>query len=90
MYIQDQIRWADLNGDTLSFYKALGVDMIHLELRGGVSTAGAGLGEDLRAGRDCTIQLEQARAIIEAHGLKLNNVGSLGSQGVDRKKRLRP
>lgn len=74
MYIQDQIRWADLNGDTLSFYKALGVDMIHLELRGGVSTAAAGLGEELRAGRDCTVQFEQARAIIEAHGLKLNNV----------------
>ncbi|MEZ4727243.1 MAG: mannonate dehydratase [Caldilineaceae bacterium] len=74
MYIQDQIRWADLNGDTLSFYQALGVDMIHLELRGGVSTTGAGLGEDLRAGRDCTAQFEQARETVEAHGMKLNNV----------------
>jgi len=74
MYIQDQIRWADLNGDTLSFYQALGVDMIHLELRGGVSTTGAGLGEDLRAGRDCTLQFEQARETVEAHGMKLNNV----------------
>jgi len=74
MYIQDQIRWADLNGDTLSFYQALGVDMIHLELRGSVSTTGAGLGEDLRAGRDCTVQLEQARETVEAHGMKLNNV----------------
>jgi mannonate dehydratase len=74
MYIQEAVRWSELNDDTLSFYKALGVDMIHLELRGGVSTVGAGLGDDLRAGHDCTAQLAQARETVEAHGMKLNNV----------------
>lgn len=78
MYIQDQIRWADLMDATrrdewLSFYRAIGVDMIHLDLRTGVSTAGS-LGEDLRNGRDCTDLLVQAREQIEAYGLKLNNV----------------
>ncbi|MEZ4707922.1 MAG: mannonate dehydratase [Caldilineaceae bacterium] len=74
MYIQDQIRWDQLDDEILNFYSAIGVDMIHLELRGGVSTVGAGIGEALRNGIDCTPQLEQARAKIEAHGMKLNNV----------------
>ena len=74
MYIQDQIRWDQLDEEILGFYRAIGVDMIHLELRGGVSTVGAGIGEALRHGRDCTAQLEQAREKIEAHGMKLNNV----------------
>ncbi len=77
MYIQDQIRWDDLNDPTrgdeiLAFFRAIGVDTIHLELRSGVATAGT-LGEELRNGRDCTDQFAQARERIEAHGLKLNN-----------------
>lgn len=74
MYIQDQIRWDQLDDEILNFYRAIGVDMIHLELRGGVSTVGAGIGEALRNGVDCTAQFEQAREKIEAHGMKLNNV----------------
>ena len=78
MLIQDQVRWDDLQDPdrgnaVLSFFRAIGVDTIHLELRSGVATAGS-LGEALRNGRDCTDRLSQAREQIEAHGLKLNNV----------------
>lgn len=78
MLIQDQVRWDELmdperGNAVLSFFRAIGVDTIHLELRSGVATPGS-LGEDLRAGRDCTDRLAQAREQIEAHGLKLNNV----------------
>lgn len=74
MYIQDQVRWTELDGDILDFYRAIGVDCIHLELRASVARADESLGADLRAGRDCTDRFEQARERIEAHGLKLNNV----------------
>lgn len=74
MYIQDTVRWPDLDDDHLNFYRAIGVDMIHLELRGSVSRAGSEIGQELRAGRDCTEQFEKARETVEAHGLKLNNV----------------
>ena len=74
MLIQDTVRWADLDEEHLNFYRAIGVDTIHLELRGGVSRAGSEIGQDLRAGRDCTEQFEKARELVEAHGLKLNNV----------------
>lgn len=73
MYIQDQIRWPDVDDDLLDFYRAIGVDMIHLDLRAGVSEPGS-LGDDLRAGRDRTDAFEQAREKVEAHGMKLNNV----------------
>lgn len=92
MYIQDIVRWADLNNDILSFYKAIGVDMVHLELRGGVSTVGSSLGEKLRNGEDCTAELAQAREQVEAHGMVLNNVFMscwreipLGQQDMDAK-----
>jgi len=84
MYIQDQIAIADLDDEHLNFFKAIGVDSIHLELRGGKPEPGAkarstgaansSLAQDLRAGKDCTHVLEQAREKVEAHGLKLNNV----------------
>lgn len=84
MYIQDQIAIADLGDEQLNFFKAIGVDLIHVELRGGPSAPGAkarstgaansSLAQDLRAGKDCTEVLEQAREKVEAHGLKLNNV----------------
>lgn len=72
MYIQDQVRYP-MDEDLLQFYKAIGVDCIHLELRSGVSTIGS-LGERLSNGEDCTEEFEQARELIESHGMKLNNV----------------
>jgi mannonate dehydratase len=75
MYIQDVVNWSNFDDELLSFYKAIGVDMIHLDIRsGGVSKADSTLGQDLRDGRDCTEALEQAREKIEAHGMKLNNI----------------
>lgn len=74
MYIQDQVRWTQLDDDILSFYRAIGVDSIHLELRSAVARADDSLAADLAAGKDCTERFEQARARIEAHGLTLNNV----------------
>jgi hypothetical protein len=38
VYIQEVVKWTGLNDETLSFYKAIGVDMIHLDIRTGVST----------------------------------------------------
>jgi mannonate dehydratase len=74
MYIQEQVRWADFDDEILSFYKAIGVDTIHLDVRAGVSGVDASLGEDLRNGKDCTVLFEQAREKVEAHGLSLNNI----------------
>lgn len=75
MYIQDVVKWEDFDDDLLRFYKAISVDMIHLDFRqGGVSKINASVGEDLRNGKDCTAILEQARHKVEAHGLKLNNI----------------
>ncbi len=60
MYIQDVVALADLGEELLSFYRAIGVDMIQLELRGGLSQSGS-VAQDLHEGRDCTAILEQAR-----------------------------
>ena len=40
MYIQDQVSIGELDDEHLSFFRAIGVDSIHLELRGGAPTAG--------------------------------------------------
>ena len=86
MTIQDQVRYDDLNDEILSFFRAISVDSIHIELRGGKPSPGAAakkggtgqantqLAQDIRAGIDCTERLEQAREKVESHGLKLNNV----------------
>ncbi len=74
MYIQDQISWANFDEETLTFYQAIGVDTIHLDVRGGVSKNDASLGADLREGKDCTDRFAWARDRVEAHGMKLNNV----------------
>ena len=83
MYIQDQVSYDQLDDEHLSFFRAIGVDSIHLELRGGAPAAGrkggtgsanTTLAQDLRAGRDCTDELAQAREKVEAHGMRLNNI----------------
>jgi mannonate dehydratase len=74
MYIQDQVNWANFNDEILTFYRAIGVDTIHLELRASVARADESIGADLRAGKDCTDKLAWARERVEAHGMKLNNV----------------
>ena len=42
MYIQDQVQYDDLGDEILSFYRAISVDSIHLELRGGRPPAQSG------------------------------------------------
>ena len=83
MYIQEQLAYHDLDDEHLSFLKALGVDSIHVELRGGplvkgrrgsTGSANTSLAQDLKAGKDCTEAFEQAREQVEAHGMKLNNI----------------
>ena len=84
MHILEQIGIGELSDERLSFFRAIGVDSIHLELRGGKPQAGAKvrstgaanstLAQALRAGQDCTEALEKAREQVESHGLKLNNV----------------
>ncbi len=83
MYIQDQLSIGDLDDEHLSYFRALGVDSIHLELRGGpaakgrrgsTGSANTTLAQDLKAGEDCTEIFEQAREKVEAHGMKLNNI----------------
>ena len=83
MYIQDQISIGELDDEHLSFFRAIGVDSIHLDLRGGAPAAGrrggtgsanTSLAQDLKAGKDCTDALAQAREKVEAHGMKLNNI----------------
>lgn len=88
MYIQDQVHCDDLGDEILSFYRAISVDSIHLELRGGRPPAKSGrtlqrsgtgqahstLAQRIRAGEDCTEKFEKARELVESHGLKLNNI----------------
>ena len=88
MHIQDQIHCDDLGDEILSFYRAISVDSIHLELRGGrppakseraLQRSGTGqahstLAQRIRAGEDCTEEFEKARELVESHGLKLNNI----------------
>ncbi len=74
MFIQDAVNWTNFDDDVLRFYKAIGVDMIHLDVRSSVSEVDASLGRDLREGVDCTATLERARERVESHGMKLNNI----------------
>jgi len=71
MYIQERVNWANLNDDMLSFYKAISVDMIDLEIRG-IHQTNPELNP--RTGADITDVLEQARKKVESHGLLLNDV----------------
>ena len=41
MYILEQIGIGELSDERLSFFRAIGVDSVHLELRGGKPQAGA-------------------------------------------------
>jgi mannonate dehydratase len=83
MYIQEQVQYADLDDDILSFFRSISVDFIHLELRGGGGGKKKRTGADqthfplmqrIQAGQDCTDELEQAREQVESQGMKLNNI----------------
>jgi mannonate dehydratase len=75
MYIQERVPWENFNDDLLSFYKAISVDMIDLDIRH-IRQTNPELA--LRTGVDITEKLEQAREKVESHGLKLNDVFMAG------------
>ena len=74
MTIQEAVPLDQLGDEMLSIFRAVGVDMIHLELRSGVSRTTSSLARDLREGRDCADALAQARENVESHGMALNAV----------------
>ena len=71
MLIQDQIGWTDLDGDWLSFFRAISVDTIHLECRRAVAEAGLEIGDSSKLESMFT----EAREKVEKAGLKLNRFG---------------
>lgn len=74
MYIQEVVSYANLDPELLDCYRALGVDMIQVDLRAGVSRLAEG--ENFKDGRDRSALFSQLREQVEAHGLKLNAVFS--------------
>ena len=71
MYLHDVVNWSDFDDQTLSFYRAISVDMIQLDLRTGGKVEAE---RHVRAGKDSTGIFEQAREKTESHGLKLQTV----------------
>lgn len=71
MYLHDVVNWSDFDDDTLSFYRAISVDMIQLDLRTGGRIEAE---RHVRAGKDSTELFEQAREKTESHGLTLQTV----------------
>ena len=74
MYIQEVVSFANLDPNLLDCYRALGVDMVQVDLRAGVSRLAEG--EDFKDGRDRSALFAQVREKVEAHGLKLNAIFS--------------
>ncbi len=68
MYIQDLLQWGEFDDEHLSFFKAIGVDMVCLDIR---AMHRVDPSMDLRDGRDSTGFLEDAKAKVESHGMEL-------------------
>ncbi len=71
MYLHDVVNWTEFDDETLSFYRAISVDMIQLDLRTGGKIEAE---RHVRAGRDSTELFEKAREKTESHELKLQTV----------------
>ena len=67
MTIQEQLPWEQINNDTLSFLRAIGVDYL------AVNPA-----PDMRDGRDRVEYWNDVKALAEKNGLKLTNVAATG------------
>lgn len=65
MRIQEQLSWDEVNDETLSFFKAIGVDYLTIYPS-----------PDMKDGQDRTDYWQEMRRLAESHGLKLNNVAS--------------
>ena len=75
MYIKDQLSWNDFDEEHLNFYRAIGVDMICLDIRA-MHKHDPDL--DFRDGRDTTGFFDAAREKVEAHGMRLNSIFMAG------------
>jgi mannonate dehydratase len=71
MYIQDLLDWSQLNNENLSFFKAIGVDYLCLNVRGAHKMEDV---PDMREGRDSTDFFKTAKAKVESHGLVLYSI----------------
>ncbi len=65
MRIQEQLSWDEVNDETLSFFKAIGVDYLTIYPS-----------PDMKDGQDRTDYWQEMRQLAASHGLKLNNVAS--------------
>ncbi len=71
MYLHDVVNWTEFDDETLSFYRAISVDMIQLDLRTGGKIEAE---RHVRAGKDSTELFEKAREKTKSHGLRLQTV----------------
>jgi mannonate dehydratase len=65
MKIQEQLSWDEVNDETLSFFKAIGVDYLTIYPS-----------PDMKDGQDRSDYWQEMRRLAESHGLRLNNVAS--------------
>jgi len=75
MYIQDLLNWSQFNDENLSFFKAIGIDYLCLDVR---SMHQTGDELDLREGQDSTDFLKAAKAKTESYGLGLYSIFMAG------------
>jgi mannonate dehydratase len=75
MYIQDLLSWDQFTDENLSFFKAIGVDYLCLDIRAMHKTDPA---LDLRDGRDSTDFFVAAAEKVASHGLKLHSIFMAG------------
>jgi mannonate dehydratase len=68
MFIQEQLPHDQINDDTLSFFKTIGVDYLT------VNSAPPGI----REGKDLTDYWKDLKKLTESHGLRLMNVAATG------------
>ena len=75
MYIQDLLTWDQFDDENLSFFNAIGIDYLCLDIRGMHRVEGA---LDLRDGPDSTNFFEAAKAKVESHGMVLHSIFMAG------------
>ena len=71
MIIQDLLGWDQFDDENLSFFRAIGIDCVCLDIRN-MHRADPKL--DLREGRDSTEFLAAAREKVESHGMRLYSI----------------
>ena len=75
MYIQDLLGWDQFTDENLSFFKAIGIDYLCLDIRAMHRTESA---LDLRDGRNHTDFFAAARDKVASHGLELHSIFMAG------------